>query len=105
MPRWGQAARPELAGVVLEAPPHRVMLRAERSARASLRWRLRLDRPAPRKLEIALTIAVLVGAVVLGADRGGHLDAVAAQYASAGDLVARTLGLGVQVVTVSGAAH
>ena len=29
--------------------------------RSSPPWRLRLDRPAPRKLEIALTLAVLVG--------------------------------------------
>jgi len=102
---WGQAARPALAGVGLEASPHRVVLRGERSARASLRWRIRLDRPAARKLEIALTVAVLLGAVVLGAEHGGQLDAVTAQYGGVGDWVARTLGLGVQVVTVSGATH
>src|SRR5277367_274684 len=101
---WGQA-RPGLAGVALDALPHRVVLRGERSARASLRWRIRLDRPAARKLEIALTVAVLLGAVVLGAEHGGQLDAVAAQYGGVGDWVARTLGLGVQVVTVSGATH
>src|SRR5271163_2159664 len=105
MPRWGQAARPELAGVVLEAPPHRVMLRAERSAHASLRWRIRLDRPAPRKLEIALTVAVLLGAGLLGAERGGQLDAVTAQYGGVGDWIACTLRLGVRMVTVSGATH
>ena len=102
---WGQAARPGLAGVGLEAPPHRVVLRGERSAQASLRWPIRLDRPAPRKLEIALTVAVLVGAALLGAERGGQLDAVTAQYGGVGDWVARTLRLGVRVVTVSGATH
>ena len=101
---WGQA-RPGLAGGALEAPPHRVVLRGERSARASLRWRIRLDRPAPRKLEIALTVAVLLGAGLLGAERGGQLDAVTAQYGGVGDWIACTLRLGVRMVTVSGATH
>src|SRR5580693_3567876 len=102
---WGQMARPALAGVPLEAPAHAVLLRGERSARASLRWRFRLDRPAPRQLEIALTIAVLLGAALLGAERGGHLDGFGTQYGGAGDFLARGLGLGVEVVTVSGATH
>jgi len=101
---WGQA-RPGLAGVALEAPPHRVVLRGERSAHASLRWRIRLDRPAPRKLEITLTVAVLLGAGLLGAERGGQLDAVTAQYGGVGDWIACTLSLGVRMVTVSGATH
>jgi cell division protein FtsQ len=82
-----------------------VVLRGERSARASLRWRIRLDRPAPRKLEIALTVAVLLGAGLLGAERGGQLDAVTAQYGGVGDWIACTLRLGVRMVTVSGATH
>ena len=72
---------------------------------ASLRWRIRLDRPAPRKLEIALTVAVLLGAGLLGAERGGQLDAVTAQYGGVGDWIACTLRLGVRMVTVSGATH
>ncbi len=102
---WGQAAGPRLAGVGAESPPHRVVLRGERSAQASLRWPIRLDRPAPRKLEIALTVAVLVGAALLGAERGGQLDALTAKYGGVGDWAARTLRLGVRVVTVSGATH
>ncbi len=102
---WGEIARPALAGVRLEAPAHQVLLRGERSARASLRWRPRLDRPAPRQLEIALTIAVLLAAALLGAERGGHLDGLATQYVGVGDFLARRLGLGVEVVTVSGATH
>jgi cell division protein FtsQ len=105
MPGWGQAARPALAGVAPEARPHKVLLRGERSARSGSRWRIRLDRPAARKLEIALTVVVLVAAALLGAERGGQLDAVASQYGGVGDWLARTLGLGVEVVTVSGAAH
>jgi cell division protein FtsQ len=102
---WGQAARPSLAGVAIEGPPHRVLLRGERSARAPGRWRIRLDRPAPRKFEIALTVAVLLGAALFGAERGGQLDVVTAQYGGVDDWMARTLGLGIRVVTVSGATH
>ncbi|MGH6798808.1 MAG: cell division protein FtsQ/DivIB [Roseiarcus sp.] len=101
----GQTARPPLAPGALEATPHKVLLRAERAARASLSWRLRLERPAPRKLDVALTILVLLGAALLGAARGGQLDGVAAQTSRAGDWLARSLGLGVAVVTVSGATH
>ena len=101
---WGQA-RARLAGVGFDAPPHRVLLRGERSARAAAPWRIRLDRPAPRKFEIALTLAVLLAAALLGAERGGQLDAVTAQYGGVDDWAARTLGLGIGVVTVSGATH
>jgi len=102
---WGEVARPALARVPFEAPAHQVLLSRERAARSAPRWRLRLDRPAPRRLEIALTIAVLLGAAFLGAERGGHLDGLAAQYGGVGDFLARRLGLGVEVVTVSGATH
>jgi cell division protein FtsQ len=102
---WGLPARPGLAGVSLEAAPYRVLLRGERSSSASLRGRIRLDSPASRKLEIALAAAVLLGAALLGAEHGGQLDAVAARYGGLGDWAARTLGLGIRVVTVSGANH
>src|SRR5664279_4127309 len=98
---WVKAARPSLDPVAPEAPPHRVLLRAERAARASLSWRLRLDRPAPRKLEIALTVFVLLGAALLGAERGGQLDGVMAQTSRAGDWVARSLGLGICLLYTS----
>jgi cell division protein FtsQ len=102
---WGQFARPAPAGLAREAPPHKVMLRGEQAARASLRWRFGLDRPAPRKLEVALTVAVLVGAALLGAERGGCLDGFEAECGAVGDFLARRVGLGVEVVTVSGATH
>jgi cell division protein FtsQ len=102
---WGPPARPGLAGVVPEAAPYRVMLRGERSSSASLRGRIRLNRSALRKLEIALTALVLFGAALLGAEHGGQLDAVAARYGGLADWVARTLRLGIRVVTVSGATH
>ncbi len=99
---WG---RPSLAGAANDAPPPKVLLRAERSAKASLRGRVRLDRPAPHKLDIALTLLVLLGAALMGAERGGQLDGIMEQASHAGDWIARSLGLGVAVVTVSGATH
>jgi cell division protein FtsQ len=100
---WGRAARPSRDTIAPEAPPHRVLLRAERVPRGSLSWRVRLDRPAPHKLDIALMIFVLLSAALLGAERGGQLDGVDVQVSGAGDWVARCLGLGMAVVTVSGA--
>ena len=102
---WARMARRRLTPVAPEASPPKVMLRAERAARASLSWRLRLDRPAPHKFDIALTLFVLLGAALLGAERGGQLDGVVTQASRAGDWVARSLGLGVAVVTVSGTTH
>ena len=102
---WGQAARRSLGAVPSDASPTKVLLRAERAARASLRWRVRLDRPAPHRFDIALTVFVLLAAALLGAERGGQLDGVMAQTSHAGDWLARSVGLGVAVVTVSGATH
>ena len=56
---WGQAARPSLSALAPEASPPKVLLRAERAAKASLRWRVRLDRAAPHRLDIVLTLFVL----------------------------------------------
>ena len=102
---WGRTALRPLGPVAVEASPPKVLLRAERTARTSLSWRVRLDRPAPHKLDIALTLFVLLGAALLGAERGGQFDGVMAQANHAGDWVARSLGLGVAVVTVSGTTH
>jgi cell division protein FtsQ len=102
---WGQAGRPSLSALAPEAPPPKVLLRAERAAKASLRWRVRLDRPAPHRLDIVLTLFVLLGAALLGAEKGGQLDGVMAQTSHAGDWLARSVGLGVAVVTVSGTTH
>ena len=37
-----------------------MLLRAERASRASLSWGVRLDRPASHKLDIALTLFVVI---------------------------------------------
>jgi cell division protein FtsQ len=103
---WVGPARPALAGLPLRPPPQKVLLRAERSARRGPLWRrIPLDRPPSIALEIALTLAVLLGAAFIGLSRGGHLDDFAARHGSVGDLIARKLGVGVDTVTVSGATH
>ena len=103
--RWQAAAKPALAGPPAAAAPVTVLLSGERSTRGALRLRISLDRPPPLGLEIALTLAVLLGAAGLGAVRGGQLDAFVAKHGSLSDVAARTLGFGVDVVTVSGATH
>ncbi len=102
---WGRTARRPLGQIAADAAPPKVLLRAERAARAPLNWRLRLDRPAPHRFDIALTLFVLLGAALLGAERGGQLDGVMMEASRAGDWVARSVGLGVAVVTVSGTTH
>ncbi|RBP18210.1 cell division protein FtsQ [Roseiarcus fermentans] len=85
--------------------PPKVLLRGERAARGSFRLRLPLDRPPPFGLEIALTLAVLFGAAGYGSIRGGQFQDFVARHGSVGDVAARALGFGVDMVTVSGAAH
>ncbi len=98
------------AGVVSAPPraaaaPSKVLLRGERAARGAFRFRLPLDRPPPLGVEIALTLLVLAGAAGYGAARGGQLQAFVAEHGSLEDVAARTLGFGVDIVTVSGATH
>ena len=102
---WGRTARRPLGQIAVDAAAPKVLLRAERAQRAPLNWRLRLDRPAPHRFDIALTLFVLLGAALFGAERGGQLDGVMMEASRAGDWVARSVGLGVTVVTVSGTTH
>ena len=97
----GAGSRPAPA----DLKPPKVLLRGERAARGSLRLRLPLDRPPPLGIEIALTLLVLAGAMGYGAIRGGQLQNFVAVHGSVADVAARTLGFGVDVVTVSGATH
>jgi cell division protein FtsQ len=99
-----QAAKPALAGVSAAAPKT-VLLRGERSTRSALRFGIPVHRPPLLWLEVALTLAVLLGAAGLGAVRGGQLDAYTATHGSLSDVAARALGFGVDIVTVSGATH
>ena len=102
---WQAAEKRAVAGVPAAPAPATVLLRGERPRRVALRLRIPLDRPPPLGLEIALTLAVLLGAAALGAARGGQLEAFVAARGSLSDVAARTLGFGVDVVTVSGATH
>jgi cell division protein FtsQ len=80
-------------------------LRGERAARGAMRWRLRLDRPAPRGLGLALAIGLFAGVAALGATLGGQYQAFVAQEGGIGDFVARALGFDIKVVTISGEAQ
>ncbi len=91
------------AGAAPRAP--KILLRKERSARVGFRLRLPLDRPPPFGLELALTLMLLAGAAGYGAVRGGQFEAFVVSHGSVGDVVARTLGFGVDLVTVSGTTH
>ena len=102
---WAHGARPALAGLAVDAGPSKILLRGERSARGPWRFRLPLDRPPPIALEPALALAVVLGAASAGALRGGEFDAFVAEHGRIPDLIARKLGFGVDVVTVSGATH
>lgn len=102
---FGSASRAALAGPAAEIGPPKVLLRGERAARGAFKLRLPLDRPPPLGLEIVLTLAVIAGAAAYGSVRGGQLDSFVAQYGGVGDVAARALGFGVDMVTVSGATH
>ena len=96
---WGAAPEPAFAGA--EAPAPRVLLRGERSGRTTSRF-ARLERKAPRGLGVALAGVLLLIAGTVGAVRGGHYQEFVAEQGSLGDFVARELGLGVKVITISG---
>lgn len=102
---WQAAMKPARAGVPALAAPQTVLLRGERSRWSALSLRMPLDRPPSLRVEVALTVAVLIGAAAFGIVRGGQLDAFVATHGSLRDIAARTLGFGVDVVTVSGAIH
>jgi len=84
-------------------PEPRVLLRGERAGRARGFWGL--ERKAPRGVGVALAAALILAAVGLGAVRGGQYQAFVAAQGGLGDFLARELGFGVKVVTISGIAR
>jgi cell division protein FtsQ len=100
----GLRPAPQPAFALARAPdaPVRVLLRGERSARGPMRWRLRLDRPAPRGLGVALALGLLIGVTAVGAELGGQYRAFVASEGGVGDFVARGLGFDIKAVTISG---
>ncbi len=83
-------------------PAPRVLLRGERQ-RSRGRWRF--EARAPGGLGVALAGAVILAAFTVGAVRGGHYATFVKAEGGIGDFVARELGLGVNVVTISGIAR
>jgi cell division protein FtsQ len=95
-------AEPAFATAVLAPSVPAVLLRGERArSRAFWTW-ARLDRPPPRGLGLALAAAVLGAVALVGVARGGQYRAFIASEGSIGDFFARGLGLGIDVVTLSG---
>jgi len=102
---WAHEPRPAFAGLPVDAAPSKTLLRGERRAHGPWRWRPPLDRPPSIAIEISLTLAVVLGAACAGAVRGGEFNGFIAEHGRIPDLIARKLGFGVEVVTVSGATH
>ena len=102
---WGRSANPALAGFPADPARPKVLLRGERGAGRSFRWRLPLHRPPPIAIEIALTLGILAAAAGVGAVRGGQYQAFVERHGALSDIVARHLGFGVDIVTISGVTH
>jgi cell division protein FtsQ len=103
---WAGAPEPAFARTAPEpaARAPRVLLRGERSGRnVNPLWRL--ERKAPRGLGTALAVALILAAAGIGAVRGGQYQAFVAAEGSLSDFIAREVGLGVKVVTISGVAR
>jgi cell division protein FtsQ len=95
----GLAPEPSFAGAM--SPP-RVLLRGERARR---RGQFRVETRAPRGLGMALAVVLILAAFAVGAVRGGQYAAFVKAEGGVGDFVARQLGFGVKVVTISGIAR
>ena len=101
---WAGAPEPAFAGGASETPAApRVLLRGERSGRTRGFWTI--ERKAPRGLGVALTAALLIVAAGVGAVRGGQYQAFVAENGPLSDVIARNIGFGVKVVTISGVAR
>jgi cell division protein FtsQ len=96
----GRVDEPAFAAPAPSVPT--VLLRGERNRRGRF-WSLeRFARPAPRGVGLILSACLLGAVVAIGAARGGQYQAFVAQQGGIGDFVARHLGFGVEVVTMSG---
>jgi len=101
---WRRNAEPAFAGASVAGRPGApaVLLRGERARREASILGLRIDRPAPRGLGVALSAALLLAAGAYGAVHGGQYQAFVRSEGGAGDFLARTFGFGVQAVTMTG---
>ena len=96
----GFAPEPSPAFAGMTSAP-RVLLRGERSRRGRWRFEARI----PRGLGVAMAAVLIVSAFAVGAVRGGHYAAFVKAEGGVGDFLARQLGFGVKVVTISGIAR
>jgi cell division protein FtsQ len=99
---WRRQSEPAFAGAGARAARPSVMLRGERARRGAFWSRLRFDQPLPRGVGLALSAALLIAVAAVGAARGGQYAAFVAQEGGIGDFLARGLGFGVNVVTLTG---
>jgi cell division protein FtsQ len=97
----GATPRPAFAATSADAPRPRVLLRGERSNNTT-GWPIRLDRPAPRGVGLALALALIVGVTAVGALAGGQYQAFVAREGGIGDYLARSVGFDIATVTISG---
>ena len=97
-----ERVEPAFAGA--SAPPRQpvVLLRGERARRGAFWNRFQFEKPLPRGVGLLLSIALIASVATVGAVRGGHYQAFVAAEGGVGDFVARGLGFGVKVVTLSG---
>jgi len=70
----------------------------EQPSRAIL-W---LERYAPRRAALMLTVATLLGSAVLGVFKGGHVDAVLAQLADSRNAMANSAGFRITSIAING---
>jgi cell division protein FtsQ len=95
----GLAPEPAFAGAL---PAPRVLLRGERGRRSR---QFRFEARVPRGLGMTLAAVLILLAFAVGAVRGGQYAAFVKAEGGVGDFVARQLGFGVKVVTISGIAR
>ncbi len=73
-----------------------------RAGRALHRLAFILDLHVPRGAGSAAAIALIAGSVAYGAVKGGHVDAVVAQFKDARDALANTAGFSIAAVALAG---
>jgi cell division protein FtsQ len=95
----GFTPEPAFAGAL---PAPRVLLRGERGRRSR---QFRSEARIPRGLGMTLAAVLILLAFAVGAVRGGQYAAFVKAEGGVGDFVARQLGFGVKVVTISGIAR
>ncbi|MFO1110385.1 MAG: FtsQ-type POTRA domain-containing protein [Bradyrhizobium sp.] len=81
----------------------RAKVRAERETpHRAILW---IERHAPRRAVLTLTLVTLIGSAVLGVFKGGHVDAVLAQLADSRNALANSAGFRITSVAINGRKH